>query len=408
VVERAPVVVIGAGPAGIAAARAAADMSDVLLIDDNPRMGGQIWRHPTPLPRGTDRKTRNSLRFLGGVEVLGTGDEGELIAQRGSERVLIEYESLVLATGARERYLPFPGWTLPNVMGAGGLQALVKSGLPVKDKRVVVAGTGPLLLAVAAYLKGKGARVLLIAEQATRQQVRHMAPWIARSPSKAVQAIGLGTRLLGVPYRLGSYVARAEGSSAVEKVLVRNAKGEQWIDCDYLAMGYHLVPNVELAEALGCEIRDGFVVTDSNLQTTVESVFAAGELTGIGGVQKARFEGFSAGESACGELLGDRQLLERDPFSIALEKAYALRPEVLQLAEPDTIVCRCEDVRLGDLAHFQSWREAKLQTRCGMGPCQGRVCGPIVEALKGWKKESVRPPVVACRVGSLIEEENEE
>jgi D-hydroxyproline dehydrogenase subunit alpha len=403
VIENADVVIVGAGPAGISAARGAARLGSVLLLDDNPRMGGQIWRHPTRLPIKC-----GSTRFLGGIEVIAPTGENALLAQRDGQAVRIEYGSLVLATGARERFLPFPGWTLPNVVGAGGLQAITKGTYVLRDKRVVVAGTGPLLLAVAGYLKRSGARVLLIAEQASSRQVSQIAPWILRSPSKALQAVGLRASLVGVPYRLGSYVARAEGNGAVERVLIRSAEGEQWIDCDYLAIGYHLMPNTELAEALGCQLQHGFVIVDSDQQTTVDWVFAAGEVTGVGGVDKARREGFTAGECACGELYGNRQPQAPDPFSVAIATAFALRPEVLKLAEPDTIVCRCEDVRLGDLAPFQSWREAKLQTRCGMGPCQGRICGPIVEALKGWKKESVRPPVVACRVGSLIGEENEE
>src|SRR5262249_48803875 len=133
----------------------------------------------------------------------------------------IAYSKLILCTGARERFLPFPGWTLPNVMGAGGLQAMVKSGVPIEGRSVVVAGTGPLLLPVAAYLREHGAQVPLIAEQASRKAVMSFGAGLLRQPGKALQAIGLTRRLAGIPYRFGCWPVEAKGNAKVESVVVQ-------------------------------------------------------------------------------------------------------------------------------------------------------------------------------------------
>ena len=158
---RAEVAIIGAGPAGIFAARAAARKADVLVLDDNLRPGGQIWRRNpllTALPGNVTLKT--------GVRVLGPWQEHSLLLETPDGPSILEYDRLILATGAREMFLPFKGWTLPNVIGAGALQALIKEGWNIRGKRIVIAGTGPLLLAVAALARKQGGKVLCILEQA--------------------------------------------------------------------------------------------------------------------------------------------------------------------------------------------------------------------------------------------------
>ena len=317
----------------------------------------------------------------------------------------LEYKSLILATGARERFLPFTGWTLPNVMGAGGLQALAKSGLPVESKRVVVAGSGPLLLAVAAYLKRHGARVALIAEQADSSNVHRFASKLAANPGKLIQAIGLRTALVGVPYRMGCWPIAAHGSEKLESVTLRSGSRTWTESCDYLACGFGLVPNTELAALLGCRIGDRGVEVDEYQQTSVKGLFAAGEVTGIGGLDIALAEGEIAGFAAAGQPEeARRRFAARDShrkFAIALETAFALREELKSLPGSDTLVCRCEDVSFAHVKEFSNWREAKLHTRCGMGPCQGRVCGSAMEFLLGWKPDSVRPPVFPAIVGTV-------
>ena len=168
------ILVIGAGPAGLAAACCAAESGQrVIVLDDNLDAGGNIWRGEAQQPKSSSaaawfaRVSQAQLTIHSGARVFQQPEPACLLAETAAGVSEYRYRKLILATGARERFLPFPGWTLPNVCGAGGLQALVKSGLPIADKRVVVAGSGPLLLAVAAYLRQQGAKIELIAEQAT-------------------------------------------------------------------------------------------------------------------------------------------------------------------------------------------------------------------------------------------------
>src|SRR5689334_24763282 len=187
--------VIGAGPAGLAAAyRAAQGGLRVVVVDDNPAAGGQIWRGEQAKPSSREaqawfEKIRSvDIQLITGARVFQQLKTGTLLAETREGVRELNYDKLILATGACERFLPFPGWTLPNVMGAGGLQALVKTGLPIEGKRIVVAGSGPLLLAVAAYLRGRGADVLLVAEQATPAQLQR---FIVGSIGKLPQALSL-------------------------------------------------------------------------------------------------------------------------------------------------------------------------------------------------------------------------
>ena len=197
------------------------------------------------------------------------------------------------------------------------------------------------------------------------------------------------------------------GEGRLERVRLRRG-GEVFEEpCDFAAVGYGLVGNVELAALLGCEVDGGRVRVNEWQETTVDGVYAAGELTGIGGVEASLVEGEIAGLAACGlERLAERQFRRRtgtERFADDLNKTFALRAELKGLATAETIVCRCEDVRYGELAGRSGWREAKLQTRCGMGPCQGRVCGGATEFLYGWRIASVRPPVFPATIENLME-----
>ncbi len=370
--------VVGAGPAGLAAAwRGAQSGLRVTVVDDNPAAGGQIWRGGPPEAQVWFERIRSvDVEVINGARVFQQPRPGTLLAERNGGVCELDYSKLVLATGARERFLPFPGWTLPNVMGAGGLQALVKTGLPIEGKRVVVAGSGPLLLAVAAYLLGRGADVLLVAEQASSVQLVRFAAGLF---SKRSQAFGLMRQLKNVPFRSGCWVAEAYGEEKLEGVTLARG-GKRWqVACDYLACGFHLVPNVELAELLGCEVERDSVRVDEFQQTTVSNVYSAGETTGIGGLELSLVEGEIAGLAAAGKHEAARELFpvraKQRKFADLLNRTFALREELKHLSTPQTIVCRCEDVTFERLRGHSSWRAAKLQTRCGMGPCQGRVCG---------------------------------
>jgi NADPH-dependent 2,4-dienoyl-CoA reductase/sulfur reductase-like enzyme len=367
------VIVVGAGPAGLAAASTASESgAEVTLMDDNHTTGGQIWRamdHPFA--------RLENIRLQLGTRV------------SNADR---KFDKLIIATGARELFLPFPGWTLPGVFGAGGLQALAKSGLSVANKRIVVAGSGPLLLAVASYFLKHHAHVVLIAEQAPWSQLIRFAAALPRS--KWPEAI----RLWSPRFSPCTWVTEAHGKNQLESVTI----GGRNIPCDYLAMGYGLVPNRELLDLLGLDPTN---LTEFQA-TNDPSIFCAGEVTGIGGVDLAVLQGKIAGYAATDQFEKARAFFPARKrwgrFKQALETAFTLRPELKQLPKPDTIVCRCEDITYAELASKQSWREAKIHTRCGMGPCQGRVCGPAVELLFGWQPGSVRPPLFPATVETIM------
>jgi NADPH-dependent 2,4-dienoyl-CoA reductase/sulfur reductase-like enzyme len=406
------VLIVGAGPAGLAAAyRAASEGVRVAVVDDNPSSGGQIWRGEENKPTSREaqiwleRIRSVNIRFVRGARIFQQTKPGTVLAETAPDVVELNYTNLILATGARERFLPFPGWTLPNVMGAGGLQALVKTGLPIEGKKVVIAGTGPLLLAVAAYLFDQGANVLLIAEQASSLKLAKFGLALLGA-GKSGQAFDMKQRLKSVKYLNGCWPLAAHGREKLESVTLYRA-GKRWqVACDYFACGFHLVPNLELAELLGCKVENGAVSVDQFQQTSVSHVYAAGEATGIGGLELSLVEGEIAGLAAAGKRNAAQRLFaareKQERFSRSLNEAFALRSELRGLAKDETIVCRCEDVTFAQLRTYDSWRAAKLQTRCGMGPCQGRVCGAAVEFLFGWRSSSVRPPILPVRVESLL------
>lgn len=419
------VLIVGAGPAGLAAATAAARAGKrVTVLDDNPDAGGQIWRAGVHDAQRRPEKARlralqefrgSGAELLPGRQVVDVPKPGQLHAWLGATESLevFEYDKLILATGARERFLPFPGWTLPGVFGAGGLQALARSGFEIRNKRVIVAGTGPLLLAVAAHLKEDGARVVAIAEQAGMLRLACFGSSLVRHPAKIPQAIRLKAALHDVPYHTACWPVQAQGTDHLTAVQLKTGDRSWTESCDLLACGFHLVPNTELASLLGCEIGDRGVIVGPDQRTSVPHVFCAGEPTGIAGLDSALVQGRVAGLAAAGELQQASRLYARRnaeaAIGQAMDRAFALRPELLALARPDTLICRCEDVHLRDLqaqtSDLSGWTDGKLQTRCGMGACQGRICGPAVSALFNWRNNSVRPPLFPIPLAALCCEE---
>jgi D-hydroxyproline dehydrogenase subunit alpha len=418
------IIIVGAGPAGIAAATAAAHHGrSVLLIDDNPTPGGQIWRsgaQSSPHRKDTRENAikANALHqlrssgatILSGTRVFDAPAPSTLLALRETEAdpeiLALRYDRLILATGARERFLPFPGWTLPGVFGAGGLQALVKGGFPVHGKRVLVAGSGPLLLAVAAHLLDDGAHITSVAEQASISQLIPFTASLWTHPEKIRQAISYRTAIGKTPYRTGCWpVAAVAGETTGSLKSVRLTDGAKTWDepCDLLACGFHLVPNTELASLLGCKLHGDFVEVNEHQQTSVANIYCAGEPTGIAGLEAALLQGEIAGRTCAG--LPTNSLQARNAaakkFATRLQAAFKLRSELRSLPKPQTIVCRCEDVTYQHLVHRHSWTDAKLQTRCGMGPCQGRICGPATQTLFGWTPTSIRPPLSPVPICAL-------
>ena len=381
------------------------------VVEAGPWVGGQIWhganatQKDPAAKRWLQRLHNSGAEILCGATVFATGKPKSLWAETPRAAVAMGWKRLVLATGARELMIPLPGWTLPGVVGAGGLQAMCKGGWPISGKRVVVAGSGPLLLAAADGLKRQGAIVVAIVEQAPKLRVMKFGLQMARYPAKLCQGLAIKSRLLTTPYHCGCWPVEADGDGHLGQVALSDGTRRRTVACDYLACGFGLAPNTELAQLLGCELQAGFVKVDQRQETSVPDVFCAGEPTGIGGADRALVEGQIAGLHAAGAAEPasqlDAQRIKWQRFSQILADAFALRPELSQLATPDTIVCRCEDIRRRQIEPFASWREAKLQTRCGMGACQGRICGTASTVIFGWRQESVRPPIVPVRLGSL-------
>jgi D-hydroxyproline dehydrogenase subunit alpha len=409
--------VIGAGPAGIAAAvLAAAGGRSVVVLDEAGSPGGQVWRQgsgaaPTrQARRWLQRLQASGARILGGATVVDLDRDGSghtLLAEHGGAPVAVHARTVILAAGARERLLPFPGWTLPGVVAAGGAQALIRSGWQVAGRRVVVAGTGPLLLAAAAALVRAGARVLEVAEQAEARDVRRFAARLWSSPGRILQAAAYRAALVGARHTAGTWVVRAEAGAdgAVAAAVLTDGRQERVVPCDLLCSGYSLVPATELARLAGCRMDGHAVVVDELARTTVSGLLCAGEGTGIKGVAGAIAEGAIAGIAAAGGRPGAALLRARAreaDFGRRLEGAFALHPGLRERVRPDTIVCRCEDVRFAGLGAYGSIREAKLATRLGMGPCQGRVCGAAAEFLFGWSDGAVRPPAMPATIGTLL------
>jgi D-hydroxyproline dehydrogenase subunit alpha len=392
----ADVIVVGAGPAGIAAATCAAEAGRrVVVFDAAVRPGGQIWRHRDrrTLPRVArawlERFDRSRATFVPGTDVV--------------DAAMLHGRTVILATGASERYLPFPGWTLPGVVGIGGAQALLKNGASFAGRRVVLAGSGPLMLTVAASLAGAGARVLWAAEQAPASRMLRFAAGLWRTPRRAIDALSYRAR---VPYRWDTWVSRAESSP--DGLDVTLSDGER-LRCDVLCTGYGLVPSTELARLAGCATRDDAVVVDARQATTVPGIFCAGEPTGVAGVDAALVEGMIAGAAAAGRAPDPALLSARDrhhAFARHMDRAFSLRAEVRSLADAGTVVCRCESVALGALDPTWTPRQAKLYTRVGMGPCQGRVCGPALQCLFGWPLDTPRPPIFPTPVRALCHAES--
>jgi D-hydroxyproline dehydrogenase subunit alpha len=441
-IVRAEVAVVGAGPAGIAAAcRAAEAGQDVVVLDEAPAPGGQVWRQArtgqaaTASPGGLAaawlrRLAASGARMISATAVVDALPGGALLARSAGSALRIEAQRLVLATGARELFLPFPGWTLPNVLGVGAAQALLKAGEEYRGKRIVVAGSGPLLLPVAAALAGAGARIVVVAEQAPGGAVRRFAAGLAGRPRLLAQAALYRAAFWRSRYRCGVWVqaalARLPGEGAVarggtnpeggdDSVAVRGVVltdgSRSWtVACDVLACAYGLVPNLEIPGLLGCRLENGGrsrVQVDERQESSLPGIYCAGETTGIAGLGLALASGQIAGLSAAGRTADSALLRARDRerrSAAALEAAFRPRPELRQLAAAETLVCRCEDVPFGRLDPGWTARQAKLYTRAGMGPCQGRICGPALEHLFGWDEPtSFRPPLAPLPLATLAE-----
>jgi len=447
------VLVIGAGPAGLAAALAARQAgAGVVLLDASDQTGGQYWRHPPGDP-GADEELRGSLTADPGCEIVTSAQVWAVGRREGappsvhvlvgpadgdgrSARVL-NPRALVLATGAHERTLPFPGWDLPGVVTAGAAQAMAKGERVAVGRRVLIAGAGPFLLPVASSLLRLGVQVAGVVEAGG--WARLARGWSQR-PRELLSVRGKAAELAGyawelarhsVPYRTGSAVVAAHGTDRVTAVTVARLDQdwkpqpgtERWVAVDAVCVSHGFVPRTELGLASGCAAGpDGALVVDEAQRTTVPGVYAAGEVTGIGGADLALAEGAVAGRCAAGAAATSAQLLQRAVhrrFAARLEAAHGIRPGWTAWVTDDTTVCRCEEVTAGELRGVladtgtRGLRSLKLTSRAGLGACQGRMCGRSVEdlmrqAVPGGPldpgRTEARPIAVPVRLGEISTE----
>lgn len=464
--ERPHLAVIGAGPAGLAASLAAAAHGvRVTLIDSAAQAGGQFYRQPATglgarRPGALHHRWRTwerlrdalaarveagTIRHLadhhvwcveptvpevpsatappparpgsGGSAGVGGFVVHALLGPLQEEPVTVRADAVLLATGGYERVLPFPGWTLPGVVTAGGAQAMLKGGLVVPGRRAVVAGTGPLLLPVATGLAAAGVEVAALVESADPKAFLRRARALAAQPGKIAEGARYGIRLLRqhVTLLARHTVVAAHGEERLDAVTLAalDAQGrvrpgtERRVPCDTLAIGHGMLPHTDLAESLGCRIDGLRVHVDEEQRTDVPGVWAAGETTGIGGAALSLAEGRLAGRSVAVRLTGvapdprgwarvARSRTRMREFFAALDAGYAPPAHWTEQVGDDTVVCRCEEVTGGairqavDELGAGDVRTVKLLTRAGMGWCQGRMCEPAVAGLAGCEQTPAR------------------
>jgi NADPH-dependent 2,4-dienoyl-CoA reductase/sulfur reductase-like enzyme len=465
--EKRSIVIVGAGPAGMSAAIALAKLGlQSTVIDENANTGGQIYRQPPSafkIPRSAHpdlqaargvhlrqqfERSSDKIELLRNTKVWGVFDRRRLAVTTTDGCQLIDAEHILLAPGAYEFVPPFPGWTIPGVMTPGAAQSMVKSMQVLPGKRVLVAGTGPFLLVVAACLHRAGVEVVGVVECVSRAETIRALPGLFHDLNllrQGWQYVRL-LRRAGIPIHAGHIVLEAEGDEHVERVRFAPCDRDwrpdrslaRTVEVDALSVGFGFVPRSELAQLAGCQMRwsgdvGGWIPRmDENLSTSESGVWAAGDGCGVAGAAVAEDEGTLAGLAMarnCGALdeqsfqhfrrpvVGRLNKLRR--FRRTLDKLSRIRPGLSELAGEDTLVCRCEELNRSDVeaaiaAGCTTNRTLKVATRAGMGPCQGRMCWPAMarfvalntgQSVEDVGPPSIRPPIVPVTLGNLAEVE---
>jgi len=451
--QAAALTVIGGGPAGIMAAYTAAEAGvDVTLIDDNPLPGGQYYRQSPP-----EFETANSIDAVSGRDdgleiinklphpnirtfsntlVWGVFDGPNLALADPEHSFELATDRVVLATGAYDRPLAFPGWTTPGILGAGAALRMIKSQWVLPGKRILLAGLGPLQLALAEVLIESGAEVVGIAEAANPYRKLGQLPKFWGNWDRIQEAVGYFSTLRRhkVPLWYDHAIIKAEGQEQVEKAVIARLDRQgapvpgtrKELEVDAVCLGYGLLPSFQLASAFGCQLgfderlRWFLPVHDHRMETSQPGIFAAGDVTGISGSKAALVEGQIAGLNAAHQLGGidERTLAERSAplhsklkrlnrLADALQEIYAFRPGLAKLAREDTLMCRCEEVTFSQVQDAVAdgatdLHQVKLAVRAGMGYCQGRFCSALIapliaeatgQPLSEMLPFTVRPPI---------------
>jgi len=440
------VIVIGAGPAGLSASSSLAELGlDVLTLDEQSRIGGQIYRNVEAAPAeslalfGKDysagleltRRFRDSgAAYEDCASVWQVNPDGKLCYSRLGSSKQVSANYIIAATGAMERPMPIPGWNLPGVMGAGAANNLAKEAGLSPSGKVVLAGSGPLLLLEASLLIKKGVSIAAILETTP---TRPPVPAIPRAPQALLRADFLwkGISMLrdikksGVPHYKGVTNIRALGQKTVEAVEAQCGEETLHLNADMLLLHFGVIPNTHIFRQMRCRMawkpgqRYWYPACDEWGRTNHERIFAAGDGAGVSGALAAQYKGELAALEVA-RCLGMIPEHERDTLAAPIKKSlrndafprpfidalYAPRPEQFAF-EDSTVLCRCEHVTVGDVRKVVGEgvcevNEVKAITRCGMGPCQGRMCGPALAEVVGAELSlspekagllSIRPPL---------------
>ena len=441
--ESYDLIVLGGGPAGASAAiEAVSHGLRTLLIDEGRDAGGQVFRPLSPaiaaVPASADQAEGDALRerlaasgvvcrFGRRVWMVEPGFRVASLGPAGPEEALAD--ALVVATGAVERHVPVPGWTLPGVIGLGAATVLLKSEKMLPGRRVVVAGAGPLLLLVAAAILAGGGEVVAVVDQSRRRALLRTLPALVGRPDLAWHGLKWLRRIRAhrVPVLRGYAVSQIGGTDAVERVTCRriDAGGrplvgrERHFQADAVCLGFGLLPSSEITQLLGAthrfdEIGDGWVVaTGADGRTDVPRLYGCGDGAGVAGAAAAPPSGRVAALAAAHDLGRidaaafahaaaplQRDLVRARRFGAAMTALSRPADGLLDLMTDDTILCRCEGLTRGTLqraidAGSASLNDLKAATRCGMGPCGGRTCAApaaaLLAAATGRKRAEIRP-----------------
>lgn len=453
-VDSADLIVIGAGPAGMVAATTAASLGLVtILVDEQAEPGGQIYRGAGRSPLadaqalgGDYRRGEDLLRDLNaanveevsGATVWQVSREREVGISRDGSAQMLTGRRIILATGAQERPCPIPGWTLPGVMSAGGGQLLLKSAGVVPDEPVAIAGSGPLLFLVAWQYLQVGVPIAAVMETTPRGNFATAMPRLPKALG-AWQYLRKGLRYIADLKRAGvRMVQRAtelavEGDERAEALTFTAGGSRQRVDCRLVLLHQGVVPNVQITRSLGCahDWDEDQLCWRPRLDpwgsTEVDGIAVAGDGGGIAGAVSAEHQGQIAALEAA-RALGRIDQAERDRQAAPARRSLAyerrIRPFLDALYRPldsirrpadDVIVCRCEEVTGGDIRRMVGLgclgpNQTKSFGRCGMGPCQGRLCGltvsEIIAAERGVPVAEVgyyriRPPIKPIFLGEL-------
>lgn len=460
--RRYHVIIVGSGLAGMAAADLLSRHGlSVLMVDENAQIGGQLLRKPiyacSPYRRLepdcqkrwgmqlAQKLKKNRVCFLSGVQVLGIYPGPTLLVEQAGGYAA-EYcaDAMILATGARERHLPFKGWMLPGVMATGAAQILIKNSGILPGRRTLIGGCSPLMFALAAEILANGGKIMAVFDQSkAAKKLNAVTAGLAIWPKLFEGAIYLMRMAAArVPIKQGVRIVEARGRQELEAVVAARVDtngciiqgSEKIYPTDTLAVGYGFSPNIELPQQAGCSVsysvdKGGWYVdVDAFMATTVKDIYAVGETTGIAGAGKSFIEGYMAAWNILYRQGGvNREDFEKHirplmrqhdrqvQYGGFINQLCRLEPACYTGIPDETVICRCEEVTMGEIRRqlengFSTMNGIKKATRCGMGNCQGRTCGPILfDIISAFTKRppesigytSARSPVKTVSLGAL-------